>query len=331
MDVTQRAGSIRNHRGSSPLILLVVGALAVGGCSASVPEGRTFDLNTEIADFYLFHPDDLQHRRTSPPDWTLYEFAIAPEFAAGNMVAFSTGADGGFRLRLTEGNLTAREQGRLACSWNFRYRVRHGRVLVDNGDQVPADKSSPFRDALDTVPHTTDPISEERWFPLPNGSYEVIVSAIDWERDQKRGAADRLPAYVVQFKKVDRLDAIKVAPCAPRLEPGPRAEPKFYPVAVDQAVDETSESLPQTCPVVVAPELILVPGFETAALTVSASEYARLQPHGDNLAEYPPVLALLDSEQTQRVGVLARLGSALLQENGSGQVTFHSLKLVNVA
>jgi hypothetical protein len=62
---------------------------------------RTLDLGTDVAAFFLFHPDDLAHRQGDPIDWYTYDFACRPEFAAGRLIAFLTGSDGGYRFRRT--------------------------------------------------------------------------------------------------------------------------------------------------------------------------------------------------------------------------------------
>lgn len=324
-------------------------AFFAGACSTPTPtldlntnEGRTLDLNTEIASFFLFHPDDLQHRKASPSLWTIYDFAVAPEFAAGNLVSFDTGADGGFRIRLTEGGLTPREKKLYSCSWSFRYVVRHGRVLIDNGDHVPSDPSDSSEGVLPDVSYGPGPIPDEQWFAVPNGNFMVTVSAIDWEEEpgavdsREHATKNALPAYVIQFRKVDRLDTIKAARCPPRLEPGREGDSMFSPITADQTyqtgedTEGTVEPLPKTCPVVVVPTLLLVPGFDTGAVTLPDSEAARLQFVSDDRPTASPTIALVDSEQSPRLGVLGAAASMSGQEGGSWKVSFRLDRLVNV-
>ena len=92
-------------------------------------------------------------------------------------MAFDTGGDGGFQIRLTTSELTAREQRYAGTSCDFRLKVRHERVLLDNGNHLPCDESR------------RDPVREDLWINLPNGNYRVTVYAIAWDREP--GALDR--------------------------------------------------------------------------------------------------------------------------------------------
>jgi hypothetical protein len=328
-------------RAASPSFIVSVLALGAGACSVTPadppPGSHTVDLGAESASFYLFHPDDLQHRRASPPEWVLYEFALAPEFAAGNLVSFDTGADGTYRLRLTRGELTAREKRFRSCSWDFRYRVRHGRVLIDGGEFVPADSTSDLDESLPDVAAGPDAIPAEQWYAIPNGEYKVTVHAIDWTREPGAVGAggdarkSALPGYVIQFTPVKQLDSIKAKTCPPRLEPGPAARLEFYPVSVERANEEsTDEPLPESCPVLVAPTLTRVPGFDTEMITVSATEIARLQPEPEHPPEFEPAIVLVDSEQVPGLGALSSVGRGVQQDGGKWRVAFHVRRLVHV-
>ncbi len=118
---------------------------------------RSLSLRTETASFFLFEPQTLEHRRTSPMGWESYDFAASRELAAGNLAAFCTGGDGVYRLRVTDGVLSPLEQKRSNGSWIFRLKVRHGRVLLDNGDHVPCEPTADEtdEDLLDLDKHMT--------------------------------------------------------------------------------------------------------------------------------------------------------------------------------
>lgn len=64
-------------------------------------------VGTDSASWFLFHPDDLAHRSKDPIGWHMYDFAIQKEFVAGNLIAVSTGGDGGFSIRFTNGKLSS--------------------------------------------------------------------------------------------------------------------------------------------------------------------------------------------------------------------------------
>ncbi|HEY1065697.1 MAG TPA: DUF6386 family protein, partial [Pirellulales bacterium] len=161
---------------------------------------RTLVVDTDVASFYIFHPEDLAHRKTSPTGWPGYHFACQPEFEAGRLIAFDTGSDGTYKIRLTNESLTAREQEWLAHSGNFRLSVTRGRVYFDNGNSLPSDR---YRDETEDYP--------DQWLQLENGNYKVTVNAIEWDSEpgavdeEGEVAADSLPCYVVQFAKVDDL------------------------------------------------------------------------------------------------------------------------------
>lgn len=153
---------------------------------------RTVVVGTEGAGFCLFHPDDLRHRQDSG-GWMSEDFACGAEFDAGTFVGWETGGDGGFLIRVTDGDLTPREAANVTVSWDFRYRARRGRVLLDNGDHVP--------------PTRYDwPIDDDLWFEIPDGDYCVTIYGINEEERTDGG----LPEYVVRFRPVRRLEQVKV-------------------------------------------------------------------------------------------------------------------------
>lgn len=166
---------------------------------------KTVQLGTDVAAFALFHPDDLGHRAKDPLEWYSYDFAYRRESAAGRLIVFFTGGDGGYRLRLTTGELTAGEAANACASWTFPLRVRHGRVLLDNTDALPS---------ADQVSSAASLVNG--WFELPNGAYAVTVQPVAWP--DRESAATRA-SYVILFKAVDDIAAIATAPAPPELRP----------------------------------------------------------------------------------------------------------------
>ncbi|MGF9562238.1 hypothetical protein [Neorhizobium sp. JUb45] len=149
---------------------------------------------TDVAHIVIFHPDDLAHAAEWPIAWYSEPFIYPAESAAGRLVAWCTGSDGGFAVRLTNGAVTEREQKYAGPSWTFAYTVRHGRVFLDNSDALPG---------LEQMAKTSD--NEDYWIEVENGDYAVTVTAIEW--DKEPGAHDedfdKLPNYVVQFQPRD--------------------------------------------------------------------------------------------------------------------------------
>ena len=282
------------------LVMTLVSCLAAS-VLALVDAGktdRTLTIGTDVASFYVFHPDDLEHRRTSPIGWTSYAFACGPEFAAGNLAAFRTGGDGGFKLRVTDGDLTPRERRFVSAACEFRLKVRHGKILIDNGDHVPSDEKPP------------NPIPDDWWVAVPNGNYRVTVHAIDWTKEP--GALDKeeqatvraLASYIIQFRPVSRLDAVRlVAPTPPLIEVGADPTERRTPADTDADApfeEATSEPL-QPSYLAVRVDGPVVPG-SYRQLTVSKTLYDMLS------ADSEAGVVAVDTDKVPAVGVLTRFG-----------------------
>lgn len=164
---------------------------------------REVSIGTDVATLLLFHPADLAHREHSPLGWYGYDFAYRRESSAGRLIAWSTGADGGYLVRLTSGPLTAAEQERARDKCDFPLIVRHGRVFLDNSDGLPGDGQMADAETL-----------ADQWIEVPDGKYRVTVHAID-QRGHLRDLAD----YVVVFEPVDSIGGIGIQDGPPLLEP----------------------------------------------------------------------------------------------------------------
>jgi hypothetical protein len=292
---------------------------------------RKIVLGTDVAGFFLFHPNDMAHRARSPLAWYGYGFACRKEFEAGRMVTFCTGSDGTFAFRVTTGELSVREQRWLAASWDFRLRVRHGRVLLDNGDCLPNE------DFCDTASD-----DDERWIDLPNGDYRVTVHAIDWGSEpgvlDKNGYAlpHALTGYVIQFQRIDDIAQVPVASgTQPRL-----VCRKGRPASLenDWSEHETFEEgkAPLTADVFVllqTPHWLVVPGFWTefpvsdaVYEAVNGSVGSTLLP--DRIESF--VLAPAGAAPGQ-LAMLTRAGSACRSGNDPWSMTFLCRRLVRIA
>lgn len=157
---------------------------------------RTVDLGTDIAHFFVFHPDDLADHADDPIYWYAYAFACRPEFEAGNLLGFATGREGGYRFRFTDGALTDAEKAAEAATWEFEFVVRHGRVLLDNGDHLPSDQARKWG-------------KQAVWIKIPDGTYRVTVHALD-PGDAAGKEARELPNYVLRWEETDREPATLV-------------------------------------------------------------------------------------------------------------------------
>ena len=263
------------------------------GANAAVDQ--TVGIGTDVAGLFVYHPDDLQHRATSPSDWLYTDFACGREFNNGTLIAFSTGGDGGFDLRLTDGDLTAREKPHAGNSYSFRYRVKHGRVYVDNVNFMPSD--SPYREK--------GKIPEKMGVEIPNGDYEVRVVAIHRpDEDDRLPEGRRLPDFVLQFRKVKKIDAIPVLSPVPvyidNLRPGepiPKQPPSYL-----EFEEDLSHPLDDTYLGLVSPPGYLLHkggGYRDATQALFDAIKRRVK-----FPEQSSRLVLLESEKAPAIGTL---------------------------
>jgi hypothetical protein len=191
-------------------------------------------IGTDVATLYLFHPEDLAHRWKSRMRWEHYEFAGRREFEAGSLIAWQTGGDGGFVLRLTDGPLTEEEDKQQAGAWDFRYEVRAGDVLLDNGDHLPCDEG-----------RKAPPPSNPLWVKLPKGRYKVTVHAIESDDEA-------LPNYVVQFQPIADLSTIAAVSAPPHVfRSGDRPPRAAVPLPPWQITPEPALKLAESYPALV--------------------------------------------------------------------------------
>ena len=279
------------------------------------------------ASFYLYHPDDLQHRLTSPLAWPSYHFACRPEFDAGRLVAFYTGGDGGYAFRITDGPLTDREKAWLAGSWDFRYRVRHGRVYLDEGYALPSDN---YFDESEERP--------DQWITLPNGNYRVRVNAIEWYseagavNEEGQATDNALPSYVIQFISVEDLESIDVSSTPPRLETSrnwPAAPSPSY--ADYDTFDGEEIKLSDTYVVQVSTSQAPIPGFHIT-LELSDDFYEAVYGTRGNfiLPDRIERLVIAASDKLPCAGVLVQPSGAGKSGDGPWSMSFHAKRLVTV-
>ena len=163
-------------------------------------------VGTDIATFYLYEPEALQHRRQSPSDW-FYDLGSVqadlgqvtiPERLDGRLVAIDTalplyvehegetrltwcGSDGEYVFRCTTGTLTAAEMAREYPETRARLtadliHVTHERLLLDGGYVLPPSSIPSLQDAL--AQHLC------AWLALPNGRYLVTAHYLEEDEDE---------------------------------------------------------------------------------------------------------------------------------------------------
>lgn len=240
---------------------------------------KTIGVGTDEAAWFLYHPDDLAHRAEDPMGWCYSDFAVSKEFAAGTLIGVCTGGDGGFKVRFTNEGLTERERTYVACSRGFRLQVKHDRLYLDGGYQLPsADVTNPDYDA-------------DGWITLPNGYYRTIVSAIAWfdepgATDEDGTATEQaLTSYVVEFQPADHLKDIIPPATFPWLDPS-RPEIESY----QQPPESAKPTIAGTYRVLERSQVIF-PGI-SLSLPLAETEYDQLQQQlEDTNAEWELVIS----------------------------------------
>lgn len=208
----------------------------------------TFSVGTDVAAWFLFHPADLVHRRQDPLSWWNEDFAVSKEFAAGRLIAVSTGKDGVSNVRFTSRGLVEREQLYVRKTTEFRLRIQHGCLYLDGGWALPSANRIEPEECYST---------SYGWITLPKGNYRATVHAIAWF--EETGAMDEngystpqaLAPYVVDIQPVAGLDEINPPTSVPDLDP------IIYESQEDSLADEAyTESLAPEYPLLYWYEVI---------------------------------------------------------------------------
>lgn len=172
---------------------------------------RDFDIATDVGALLIFEPDGLTNHADDEIAWYASDGGYQRESADGRLIVWETGADGGYRVRVT----TEPHQLPVAPGVSVTYRLRvSGRwLLLDNSDALPGEEQQ------------TDPADlRDQWFEVEPGDYRVDVALVDLEAANETGVAPGdLPEYIVSLTPTTDLETIRVLPRPPRLAPG--AEP----------------------------------------------------------------------------------------------------------
>jgi len=273
-----------------------------------------FIIGTDVAHFVIFHPADLVHRDRDPIAWYGYDFAYHKESAAGRLIAWGTGSDGGYRIRLTTEALTDAEKAAACKGWSFPLAVRHGRVLLDNTDALPGEEQMSDPDTLD-----------EGWYAIANGNYRVTVHPIDRSED------NALPDYVVRFTAISDLSEVEAAPTPPELRPYKDWEPRLAGsfggeagyIWPTRAVD--TESLPL---LVVSEETTALPGMATTQSV--ADEVADLAFPEDRRSA-PEYLATAGSAIEGQLAVIGRRSGLSRLGDAAARLTVNGMAIGRIA
>jgi hypothetical protein len=295
------------------LLFLFLGALWLAiGCSwpASRAQGQTLDVtlhvSTDIASWFLYHPEDLKHRVDGPMDWFFYDFASRREFSEGNWVGVETGAEGSYTVRFTSAGLTEREKRYVVGTQTFRLNVRHGRVYLDGGGSLPGSDPKLLEDP-NKYP--------KNWLTLSNGKYRVIVYGLAWYKDPvaDKDPDSAVPSYVVVLKQVASFADVQFPEKFPDLrieDPTPEPQTHSPPVRKSQ----------RTCLVLQWPQII----FPKISLerSLSAEQYKYLTTRYDFNYVFTPDL------RVPAVATLVDISSTGSEGTGNGTQMKYNMSLM---
>jgi hypothetical protein len=181
-------------------------------------------VGTDIATFYLYEPNALQHRAQSPWGWfsdyseagTDLSPLTVPERCDGRLVEIGTaiplyidgrdgpmwvGSDGGYAFRCTTAGLTADEVLReypetRETSQPQLIHVTHGRLLLDGGYVLPHAAAQDRWSIEEAVERQL-----AAWLSLPTGSYHVVAHYLDEEDHGDEEESDQ-PTIILTFTRV---------------------------------------------------------------------------------------------------------------------------------
>ena len=160
-----------------------------------MPE-RAMRVQADAAGWALFHPADVG----ADADGAVVPVALAARLALGDMVVVSAPGAQPVRVRLTGAELSEDEERDRGESATFRLDVRHGRLFLGPGALASGNH---FHDKVEYA----DPA---QWVDVPNGLFEVVVTALTPSDGAERG-------YVVQLREVEELALVPAPESVPVL------------------------------------------------------------------------------------------------------------------
>lgn len=235
--------------------------------------GTGFDhervVGTDGAQILLANPARLLAHRRDPQGWQYTAGGTLEDRRGGHFLYFSTGGDGGFGVRVTDGRLRSREARYAAGSMTLRLSVENDELLLDGGYAWPGDDYSELDDSLGFR------------LDVPSGHYAATVTAIERPSDDSSRYLDvddpegPTADYVIQLREVGDIENAPMMEGQPVLIAGesPSAQP-FEPMAT---FAERCDEVPATA--IFLPlgdgRLPLPDGYWRGVVPLALFEYAR--------------------------------------------------------
>lgn len=168
-------------------------------------------IGTDGAEIVLADLERLLDHRHDPSGWQYTAGATLEDRRSGRFLYFSTGGDGGYEVRVTDGVLEPREAEHAAGSIVLRLRVGQAGLLLDGGYAWPNADSPALDDSLGAR------------LNVPSGDYAATITAIDRPTDGEHNFTDAdhpegpLADYVVRLTTVDDFIDVPMMDARPDL------------------------------------------------------------------------------------------------------------------
>jgi hypothetical protein len=135
---------------------------------------RTLSFSTDTATLAIFDQEVLCARIDDEGDWWIGNPLSVSEVQAGDIALVRLGGDGTYRIRVTDGPLTADERDYAnAVTATLGVRIASGRFFMGQGEALPGEG---FQATLSTIAP-----GQGAFIPLGRGSFDVLVYRIAWE------------------------------------------------------------------------------------------------------------------------------------------------------
>ena len=168
-------------------------------------------VGTDGAEIFLADPTRLLEHSNDPTGWQHTAGATLEDRQNGHFLYFSTGGDGGFEVRVTDGQLDPRETRHAGGSIVLRLRIGQTGLLLDGGYAWPDGYDTGLNDRYGS------------YLDVPAGDYAATITVIDRPLDSEYSFTDDddpegpLADYVIQLEQVADIADVPMMDAMPNL------------------------------------------------------------------------------------------------------------------